>query len=85
MGENQGNLCKTCKYRFRRVFIPTRSEEYEGDEGNSMVIKEDTIVISNQCLIMDMDIDGETTIECSHFEPIEKHKEVEFPLLKHLR
>ena len=28
------SLCKECKYRFRRVFIPSKSEEYEDEDGN---------------------------------------------------
>lgn len=85
MSENQGNLCKNCKYRFRRVFIPMRSEEYEDAEGNVMITNGENIVISNQCLIVDIDIDGESTIDCSHFKPIDKNTEEDFPLLKHLR
>lgn len=84
MSENQGNLCRNCKHRFRRVFIPIRSEEYEDDEGNTMVTSGEDIVISNQCLIVDMDIDGESTVDCSHFEPINKNEKEDFPLLKHL-
>ena len=85
MNENQGNLCKTCRWRFRRVFIPMRSEEYEDDEGNVVATNGENIIISNQCLIVDMDIDGESTIDCSHFEPIDKNEKGIFPLLRHLR
>jgi hypothetical protein len=45
-----------------------RSEEYEDAEGNVMITNGENIVISNQCLIVDIDIDGESTIDCSHFE-----------------
>lgn len=82
MSENQGNLCKNCKYRFRRVFIPMRSEKYEDDEGNIVTTNEENIIISNQCLIVDIDIDGESTVDCSHFEPIDKGNS---PLLKYLK
>ena len=82
MSENQGNLCKNCKYRFRRVFIPMRSEKYEDDEGNVVITNEENIIISNQCLIVDIDIDGESTVDCSHFEPINKES---FPFLKYLK
>ena len=44
MSENQGNLCKYCKYRFRRVFIPMRSEEYEDAEGNVMITNGENII-----------------------------------------
>jgi hypothetical protein len=85
MIENQGNLCKNCRYRFRRVFIPLHPEEYEDAEGNSVLVGEDSIIISNQCLLTNMDIDKEATVECSHFESIDKNKKENFPLLKHLR
>jgi hypothetical protein len=49
-----------------------------------MVTSGEDIVISNQCLITDMDIDGESTVDCSHFEPINKNEKEDFPLLKHL-
>ena len=62
-----------------------RSEEYEDAEGNVMITNGENIVISNQCLIVDIDIDGESTIDCSHFKPIDKDMEEGFPLLKHLR
>jgi hypothetical protein len=62
-----------------------RSEEYEDAEGNVMITNGENIVISNQCLIVDIDIDGESTIDCSHFEPINKNEGEDFPLLKHLR
>jgi len=84
MNKNQGNLCSYCKYRFRRVFIP-RSDEYEDAEGNVVVANEDDIIISNQCLIIEMDIDREATVECSHFEPIDKKEIEDFPFFKHLK
>jgi len=84
MIENQGNLCKNCKYRFRRVFIPLRPEEYEDADGNTMVTGEDNIIISNQCLLTEMDIGEEATIECSHF--IEREEEtVRLPFFSHIK
>ena len=50
------NLCKTCKHRFRRVILPYDTEEYE------------SIIIVNYCLLSDMDLSGEETAECSHYE-----------------
>lgn len=59
-----------------------RSEKYEDDEGNVVITNGENIIISNQCLIVDIDIDGESTVDCSHFEPIDKGN---FPLLKYLK
>jgi hypothetical protein len=84
MSENQGNLCKNCKYRFRRVFIPIHPEEYEDANGNTMVTGEDNIIVSNQCLLTEMDIDWEATIECSHFIEVEKKESNSFPFFKHI-
>ena len=84
MTENQGNLCKSCRHRFRRVFIPIHPEEYEDVEGNAMLVGENNIIISNQCLLIEMDIDGEATIECSHFIEVEKRGSNSFPFFKHL-
>ena len=84
MTENQGNLCKNCKYRFRRVFIPLHPEEYEDADGNSVLAGEDNIIITNQCLLTGMDIDGEATVECSRFERLNKEKSDDFSFFKHL-
>jgi hypothetical protein len=64
------SLCKECKYRFRRVFIPLKPEEYVDEEGKSVLPNDsdEHIIITNHCLISDMDIDGEITIECSHYK-----------------
>lgn len=83
MSENQGNLCKHCKYRFRRVFIPTRTEEYEDADGNTVIADEDNIIVSNQCLLTEMDIDWEVTIECSHF--IEREESNILPFFNHIK
>ena len=83
MIENQGNICKNCCHRFRRIFIPIHSEEYEDVEGSIMVTDGENIIISNQCLVIDIDISGDETIECSHFEQIDKNEDS--PLLKHLK
>ena len=83
MTKKQGNLCKNCKYRFRRVFIPLRAERYEDDEGNVVITNGENIIISNQCLLTGTDIDGEATIECSKFIPDQKEVE-NFPFFRHL-
>jgi len=84
MSENQGNLCKNCVNRFRRVFIPTHPEEYEDSDGNLMFVGEDNIIISNQCLITSMDIDGEATIECSHFKHLKEKESSSFPFFSYI-
>lgn len=60
--------CKTCAFRFRRVFVPSIMEEFIDDEGNSLDMGEDNIIIMNVCLLTGMDISGECTIECGHFK-----------------
>jgi len=71
-------LCKDCKWRFRRVFVPTNPEEFEDDEGNKLLEdfdgKTDSIVI-NMCLLSEMDLDMDITTECNHYEPWSKEKE----------
>ena len=49
MNENQNlnnNLCKTCKYKFRRVFMPLKPELYEDEDGNPILSNEDNIIIT---------------------------------------
>jgi len=60
--------CKTCAFRFRRVFVPSITEEFVDDEGHSLDIGDDNIVIMNVCLLTGMDISGECTIECAHYK-----------------
>jgi len=62
------SICKKCQHRFRRVFIPLKPEEYITENGESALTGEDNIIIYNQCLVTDMDMDSDETIECSHFE-----------------
>lgn len=73
--ENQ-SLCKTCSNRFRRLFIPLKPEEYIDEDGKSVLSSEDNIIIINLCLVTDIDIDNEFTIECSHFEDKVEKKRV---------
>jgi len=79
---NSQSLCKSCKFRFRRVFIPSDPEEFKDEEGNC-VLNEDgeNIVIMNMCLVADMDLDMDSTIECTHYEPKEEKK---LPFFKHM-
>lgn len=64
-------LCKDCKWRFERVFIPTRPEEFEDDEGNKLLEsyngETDTLVI-NLCILSELDLDVDITTKCSHYK-----------------
>jgi hypothetical protein len=63
--------------------MPSTSEEYVDEDGNNIVASEDSIIITNVCLLSGMDIEDETTVECNHFK--EKiHKTDAVPFLKHL-
>jgi len=44
-----------------------RPENYSYSDGDPMPPGEENIIILNQCLLLAMDIDDESTIECSHF------------------
>jgi len=78
------NLCKKCAFRFRRVFSPGKMEEYTDEEGNLVVAGEDNIVIINTCILTGMDIESESTIECSHFKPKSKGVDNDINLFKHI-
>ena len=78
------NLCKQCKFKFRRVFHPLKPDQYVDDDGEQVFGgKEPTIVIVNICLLTGIDISDEVTIECKHFKDKDKEEEV-VPLFKHL-
>ena len=62
------SICKTCKHRFRRVFIPLRPQDYLDEDGVRVLQNDDNIIISNLCLLTQMDLDGDDTIECSSYE-----------------
>jgi len=69
---NTSSLCKHCKHKFRRVFIPLKPEQYVDENGEPIFNdEEDNVIIMNICLITAMDIDGESTVECDHFMPKE--------------
>jgi hypothetical protein len=78
-------LCKDCRWRFKRVFIPTNPDEFEDEEGNKLLEdfngKTDSIVI-NICLLSEMDLDMDITTECSHYTPWGKEKE-DISIFKH--
>lgn len=67
MNAKTGNLCQRCKHRLRRVFIPIHPENYIYPEDEQLSPNEDNIIIANQCLVLDIDITDELTVECSHF------------------
>lgn len=80
------NLCKKCRHRFRRVFIPLIPEQYEDDEGRKIFSsEEENIIIMNTCLIAGIDIESEMTMECDHFENHEKIDEENISIFKHLK
>jgi len=67
--KNENNLCKSCIYRFRRVCILLDPKSYLDDNGESIFENsdDDNILIFTTCLVNDMDIQDEETIECSHY------------------
>ncbi len=83
MSHRNKSLCKSCRHKFRRVFIPLRIEEYVDDDGNPISPEEDNILIINSCLISSMDIESEETVECSHYE--QKQEDDRFPFFKQLK
>ncbi len=83
MSHQSKSLCKSCRHKFRRVFIPLRSEEYVDDDGNPISPEEDNILIINSCLISGMDIEAEETVECDHHTP--KQENDQFPFFKHIK
>ncbi len=81
MNTTSKGLCKDCRFRFRRVFIPLNPGEFQGENSNCVLDKEENIVIMNMCLTSDMDLDLDSTVECSHFRPKEERA---VPFFKHI-
>lgn len=75
------SICKNCEFRFRRVFIPSEEFIVEDEDGSELDVG-DNIVIMNMCLASDMDIDLDSTIECTHYKPKVDSKRV--PFFKHI-
>lgn len=79
-------LCKDCKWRFERIFIPTRPEEFEDENGNNLFEsydgKSDTLVV-NICLLSELELDTDITIECSHYKKMEGAEKEIISLFKH--
>lgn len=86
--KKENNLCKSCIYRFRRVCIPLDPKSYIDEKGESIFkdSNDDNILIFTTCLISDMDIQDEETIECSHYKSKESiGGEEEMTLFKDIR
>jgi hypothetical protein len=67
--ENLKSICKTCKHRFRRVFIPSNMQNFlDLDEEDTSEEGEENVIIMTMCLASDMDLDLDATIECTHYE-----------------
>jgi len=80
---DNSSLCKSCEYKFRRVFIPSESDEYYDEDENIISPEEGTIAIINLCLISGMDLENEITVECSKYKK-KTHKGEDVPFFKHL-
>lgn len=80
------SLCNDCKYRFTRIFIPTRPEEFTNDNGDPLFEgfngKTDKVGI-NICLLVDMEMGADITVECSHHVKLSETQELS--LFKHLK
>lgn len=60
--------------------------DYTYTDGTVIPTDEENIIILNQCLILGMDIDGESTIECSHFIESSKDEDILFfNNIKHIK
>ena len=57
------SLCKSCSFRHRRVFLLKETEEYDDDSINNS-----NIIIMLTCMLIDIDISGEDTIDCNKYE-----------------
>lgn len=81
----QTSLCKQCKHRFRRVFVPAKEEKFYDESGQAVLMDDEHVLIIQTCLASDMDLEGgEVTIECNHFEPkVEDDRELN--IFKHLK
>ena len=56
-------------------------EEFKDINGNCILDENENIVIMNMCLAADMDLDMDSTVECSHYCPKEDR---EIPFFKHI-
>jgi hypothetical protein len=44
-------------------------DEFKDEDGNCMFDEDENIVIMNMCLAADMDLDLDSTVECTHYRP----------------
>lgn len=74
------SICKNCKNRFRRVFIPSNLQKFFDLDEEIISEAGEDVVIMTMCLASDMDLDTDETIECTHFVP----KTPDTGLFKHI-
>jgi hypothetical protein len=71
------DLCRSCKWEFKRAFIPAHPEEFEDENGNK--IKDSLggvgIALLRVCILSELDLDMDITVECSHYEPLGNEEE----------
>jgi len=78
------NLCTGCAYRFRRVFWTKDLERYDlsnvslapvdEEELPEGVSPDNQLAIMVICLMSDVDIESDLTIDCSHYRPKEQNE-----------
>ena len=59
-------------------------EDYVDEDGNALFSDNDNIVVLNMCLISNMDIDNEITIDCNHYKNKDDLKKDNPDFYKHL-
>jgi len=64
--------------------MPLRPEEYLDEDGNRALANEENIIITNQCLLTAMDLDGDITIECDSYKSREEKECESITFFKHL-
>ena len=65
---NNQNICKDCIFRFRRLFIPINPENFVDEEDIQFLEGDESIVIMNTCIVSDMDLGLDSTIDCTHYK-----------------
>lgn len=53
------------------MYIPNAPDEYVDEDGEPILEEGESIIIINQCILASMDLAGDETIECTHFEGID--------------
>jgi hypothetical protein len=80
--DNSKSICTTCEFRFRRVFIPSNPSDFEYSDGESLDEDGGDMIIMNMCIAIDMDLDLDSTVECSHYK-LKKDNTV-LPFFRHI-